>query len=57
MFGNVQIFFMGYYHFFLGAIWVINHKTNFAKLEALLFIWTVPIIMNVIGLGVFKWNY
>ena len=48
---------MGYYHFFLGAIWVINHKTNFAKLEALLFIWTVPIIMNVIGLGVFKWNY
>ncbi len=51
------IFFFGYFHFFCASIFVITRKTMKAKLAIIGIIYTVPIVMNIIGLGIFKWNY
>ncbi len=51
------IFLIGYFHFFCSAIFVLWLKTNKSKLITIGIIYAVPIIMNVLGLGVFKWRY
>jgi hypothetical protein len=57
-FGGVWlIFFIGYFHFFCAAIWVITRKTMKAKISLLVFFYAVPIIMNVLAFGFFGWNY
>lgn len=57
-FGGVWlIFLIGYFHFFCGAIWVITRKTLKGKISVLAFIYSVPIIMNILAFGVFGWNY
>jgi hypothetical protein len=54
--GIPLIFLIGYFHFFCAAIWVITRKTMKAKISILVFIYAVPIIMNVIAF-VSGWNY
>lgn len=57
-FGGVWlIFLIGYFHFFCGVIWVITRKTLKAKITILVFIYSVPIIMNLLAFGFFGWNY
>ncbi len=51
------IFFFGYFHFFCAAIFVITRKTLKAKIIIIGIIYLVPTIMNILGLGLFKWNY
>ncbi|MDT8273011.1 MAG: hypothetical protein RRA35_07435 [Desulfomonilia bacterium] len=51
------IFFIGYFHFFCAAIWVITRKTMKAKLQIVAFIYAVPIIMNVLAFGFWGWKY
>lgn len=51
------IFIIGYFHFLCAAIFVITRKAMNAKLITLVVIYAVPILINILGLGVFKWNY
>jgi hypothetical protein len=54
--GIPLIFLIGYFHFFCAAIWVITRKTMKAKISILVFIYSVPIIMNVIAFAS-GWTY
>jgi hypothetical protein len=54
--GIPLIFLIGYFHFFCAAIWVITRKTITAKISILVFIYTVPIVMNVIAFAS-GWRY
>jgi len=54
--GIPLIFLIGYFHFFCAAIWVITRKTMKAKISILIFIYSVPIIMNVIAYAS-GWTY
>jgi hypothetical protein len=54
--GIPLIFLIGYFHFFCAAIWVITRKTMKAKISILVFIYAVPIIMNVIAFAS-GWTY
>lgn len=51
------IFLFGYFHFFCAAIFVITRKTMKTKIITMGVIYLVPILMNILGLGIFKWNY
>jgi len=55
--GLPLIFLIGYFHFYCAAIWVITRKTMKGKISVLVFIYSVPIIMNVLAFGFFGWNY
>jgi hypothetical protein len=54
--GIPLIFLIGYFHFFCAAIWVITRKTMKAKISILVFIYAVPIIMNLIAFAS-GWTY
>ena len=51
------IFLIGYFHFFCAAIFVITRKAMKTKIISIGVIYSVPILMNILGLGVFHWNY
>ncbi len=51
------IFLIGYFHFFCVAIFVLYLKQNKQRLVALGIIYTVPILMNIIGMGLLGWVY
>jgi hypothetical protein len=51
------IFFLGYFIFFIAAIIVISVKTMKAKLTTVGIIYAVPIIMNILALGLWGWRY
>jgi hypothetical protein len=51
------IFFLGYFIFFAAAILVISLKTMKAKLTTVGIIFAVPILMNVLALGFWGWQY
>jgi len=51
------IFFIGYFHFFVGAIIVINLSSIRSKVIAIGVIYAVPVIMNIIGMGFLGWRY
>jgi hypothetical protein len=57
-FGGVWLIFLfGYLHFYVAAIIVIGMKTDHRKILAIGVIYSVPIIMNVIGKGIYRWAY
>ncbi len=57
-FGGVWlIFLIGYFHFFCGAIFVITRKELKTKLITVGIIYTVPVIMNIFGMGIMGWIY
>ena len=51
------IFLLGYFIFFVAAIIVISVKTMKAKLTTVGIIFAVPILMNVLALGFWGWQY
>jgi hypothetical protein len=51
------IFLIGYFHFFCAAILVISLKKMKSKLITVGVFYAVPIIMNIIGLGILGWTY
>ena len=55
--GMILIFIFGYLYFYLGAWFVISRKTTKSKIITLIIIYSVPIVMNIIGFGIMGWNY
>lgn len=55
--GIILIFLFGYLHFYLGAWFIITRKTMKAKIITLSAIYSIPIIMNIIGMGILGWIY
>lgn len=51
------IFLFGYFHFFCAIIFVITRKAMKTKLVTIGIIYAVPVVMNIMGLGVFGWRY
>jgi len=51
------IFAIGYFHFFCAVIFVITRKTMKSKLMTIGIFYAVPVVMNILGLGIFKWHY
>lgn len=51
------IFMIGYFHFFCAAIFVITRKSIKTKLISVGIIYSVPITMNIIGMGLLDWTY
>jgi len=55
--GVILIFLIGYFHFFCASIFVMHLKTVRSKVTTILCIYSTAVVMNILGLGVFKWNY
>ncbi len=51
------IFIIGYFWFFCSSIFVISLKTIKGKIKFLVLLYSIPVIMNIIGLGVLGWTY
>lgn len=51
------IYLIGYFIFFAGANIIVDLKTNKQKITMLSIIYAVPIILNIIGLGIMGWKY
>jgi hypothetical protein len=51
------IFLIGYFHFFCFAILVISLKTMKSKLITVGIIYAVPVLMNILALGILGWRY
>jgi hypothetical protein len=57
-FGGIWlIFIVGYFEFFAAVNIVIGLPKLRAKIAAVAVIYAVPILMNVIGFGILRWNY
>lgn len=57
-FGGVWlIFLIGYFHFYVATILVIQLESHRAKIYAISGIYGVAIAMNIIGMGVMGWVY
>lgn len=51
------IFLFGYFHFFVAALLVIGMKSFRNKVRAVVIIWTIPIVVNIITGGLLGWVY
>ena len=51
------IFLFGYFHFFLGAIFVISLKKLKHKIATVGTIWLIPIVVNFVTWRLLDWNY
>jgi hypothetical protein len=51
------IFIFGYFEFFVAAIFVLSRSTMKSKLIVIGIIYAVPIVMNIIGLGILGFVY
>ncbi|MEN8223646.1 MAG: hypothetical protein ABFR36_10380 [Acidobacteriota bacterium] len=51
------IFLFGYFHFYVGSIWVISRKTIRSKVTIIAIIYLVPVLMNIFGYYIMGWNY
>ena len=57
-FGGIWlIFIVGYFEFFAAVNIVIGLKNLRAKITAVALIYAAPILLNVIGFGILRWNY
>jgi hypothetical protein len=57
-FGGVWlIFLIGYFQFYVTVILVIGMKTDLHKILAIGLIYSIPILMNIIGKRIFRWAY
>jgi hypothetical protein len=57
-FGGIWlIFLLGYFYWFVAIIIMLDLKTLKNKLIFVGAIYAVPIIMNIIGLGILRWEY
>ena len=55
--GIILIFFLGYFHFFVAVILVIQLKDDKQKKMAIGVIYAIAIILNVIFMGILGWVY
>ena len=55
--GVLLIFLIGYLHFYVGSIFVVSRKSIRSKVIILGIIYTIPILMNIIGYYIMGWNY
>lgn len=55
--GVILIFLIGYFHFFCATIFVMHLKTIRSKVITISGIYSVAVIMNIIGKGIMKWTY
>ena len=51
------IFFLGYFYWFAAINFMLDMKTMKNKLTFIGIIWAIPIIMNVLALGILRWQY
>jgi hypothetical protein len=51
------IFFFGYLHFFVVALWVIGMKSAKAKILTVGSIYSIAIVANLIAFGLLDWSY
>jgi hypothetical protein len=51
------IFLIGYFHFYVAIILVLSLRRLSTRVLAVAGIWSVAIVMNVIGLGLLGWHY
>ena len=51
------VFVIGYFIFFAASIWVITRETIKSKVKVIAFIYSIPVIMNIIGFGIMGWTY
>jgi len=51
------IFIIGYFWFFCSSIFVISLKTMKNKIKFLVLLYLIPVLMNIIGFGIFGWKY
>jgi hypothetical protein len=51
------IFLLGYYIFYVAVILVTGMRSLRRKLGAVAIIYAVPVVMNVVGLGLLGWSY
>jgi len=51
------IFLVGYFEFFAAINIVLGLRSNARKARAVTLIYAVPVVMNVVGFGILKWNY
>jgi len=51
------IFLIGYFHFFVAALLVMNMEEKKNKIITIALIWIIAIVMNVVAIGVFHLNY
>ena len=51
------IFLLGYFHFYVATLLVIEARRLRTKLVAIAVIYAIAIALNVIGLGLLGWNY
>lgn len=57
-FGGVWLIFLfGYFHFYVGVILVLSLRSLKARVIAVGGIYSVAIVMNIIGMGVMGWRY
>ena len=55
--GVLLVFLIGYFHFYVGSIFVISRKSIRSKVIILGIIYLIPILMNIFGYYVMGWNY
>ena len=55
--GVWMVFVIGYFIFFAASIWVITRETIKSKIKVIAFIYSIPVIMNIIGFGIMGWTY
>jgi len=51
------IFIFGYFEFFVAAIFVLSRPTMKGRLAVIAVIYAVPVLMNIIGLGILGFTY
>ncbi|MHA1143883.1 MAG: hypothetical protein ACTSRW_04030 [Candidatus Helarchaeota archaeon] len=51
------IFLIGYFHFFVAALIVMKLEQRKYKTLAVILIWSIAIIMNVVAQGLLHWHY
>ena len=55
--GVLLVFLIGYFHFYVGSIFVISRKSIRSKVIILGIIYLIPILMNIFGYYIMGWNY
>ncbi len=55
--GVWMVFLLGYFPFFVAALFVTQMKELKNKIITLAVIYSIPVTGNILGLGVFKWMY
>ncbi len=57
-FGGVWLIFLfGYFHFYVAALMVIGLTRHRSRIIAVSILWLIPLVANLVGLGLLGWRY